>query len=71
MRTWRSTYVTFGFALRPMLLPGARARGYERAFSDEWDEAPEPVREAAASLRYRDFLTVALVLDGEDLFPDN
>ena len=24
-----------------------------------------------AGLRYRDFLTVALVLDGEDLFPDN
>ncbi len=28
-------------------------------------------REAAQGLRYRDFLTVALVLDGEDLFPDN
>ena len=27
--------------------------------------------EAAQGLRYRDFLTVALVLDGEDLFPDN
>ena len=26
---------------------------------------------AAKGLRYRDFLTVALVLDGEDLFPDN
>jgi protoporphyrinogen oxidase len=33
--------------------------------------APEAVREAAQGLRYRDFLTVALVLDGEDLFPDN
>jgi len=33
--------------------------------------APPEVREAASSLRYRDFLTVALVLDGEDLFPDN
>jgi protoporphyrinogen oxidase len=33
--------------------------------------APEPVQEAARGLRYRDFLTVALVLDGEDLFPDN
>src|SRR4051812_24257232 len=31
--------------------------------------ATEPVREAARGLRYRDFLTVALVLDGEDLFP--
>ncbi len=29
------------------------------------------VIEAARGLRYRDFLTVALVLDGEDLFPDN
>ena len=26
---------------------------------------------AAKGLRYRDFLTVSLVLDGEDLFPDN
>ncbi len=33
--------------------------------------APAPVREAAQGLRYRDFLTVALVIDGEDLFPDN
>src|SRR6476661_4634702 len=32
---------------------------------------PERVVEAAKGLRYRDFLTVALVLDGEDLFPDN
>jgi protoporphyrinogen oxidase len=29
------------------------------------------VRRAARQLRYRDFLTVALVIDGEDLFPDN
>src|SRR4051812_28606271 len=34
-------------------------------------EAPKGVQEAARGLRYRDFLTVALVLDGEDLFPDN
>jgi protoporphyrinogen oxidase len=33
--------------------------------------APLTVRDAAHGLRYRDFLTVALVLDGEDLFPDN
>jgi protoporphyrinogen oxidase len=33
--------------------------------------APLAVREAAQGLRYRDFLTVALILDGEDLFPDN
>jgi protoporphyrinogen oxidase len=32
---------------------------------------PDDVLEAAAGLRYRDFLTVALVVDGEDLFPDN
>jgi protoporphyrinogen oxidase len=32
---------------------------------------PEHVIEAARGLRYRDFLTVALVLDGDDLFPDN
>jgi protoporphyrinogen oxidase len=32
---------------------------------------PAAVREAAAGLRYRDFLTVALVLRGEDRFPDN
>ncbi len=33
--------------------------------------APEDVQEAAQGLRYRDFITVSLVLDGEDLFPDN
>jgi protoporphyrinogen oxidase len=32
---------------------------------------PREVLEAAKGLRYRDFLTVALVVDGEDLFPDN
>jgi protoporphyrinogen oxidase len=32
---------------------------------------PAPTREAAEGLRYRDFLTVALILEGEDLFPDN
>jgi protoporphyrinogen oxidase len=35
------------------------------------DGAPREVSEAAQGLRYRDFLTVALVIDGEDLFPDN
>lgn len=34
-------------------------------------EPPPPVREAAEGLRYRDFLVVALILDQEDLFPDN
>jgi protoporphyrinogen oxidase len=33
--------------------------------------APRDVVKAGAGLRYRDFLTVALVLDGEDPFPDN
>jgi protoporphyrinogen oxidase len=33
--------------------------------------APAQVRSAARGLRYRDFLTVALVLDGDDPFPDN
>jgi protoporphyrinogen oxidase len=33
--------------------------------------APGKVQGAAQGLRYRDFLTVALVIDGEDLFPDN
>jgi protoporphyrinogen oxidase len=33
--------------------------------------APAEVREAGNTLRYRDFLTVALVIDGEDPFPDN
>jgi protoporphyrinogen oxidase len=33
--------------------------------------APEPVRRAAAALSYRDFVTVALMVDRKDLFPDN
>ena len=33
--------------------------------------APQDVIDAARGLRYRDFLTVALVLDGSDPFPDN
>jgi protoporphyrinogen oxidase len=32
--------------------------------------APGEVQAAATGLRYRDFLTVALIIDGEDLFPD-
>ena len=34
-------------------------------------DAPGEVRDAARGLRYREFLTVLLVIDGEDLFPDN
>lgn len=33
--------------------------------------APPEVRAAAAALRYRDFLTVCLIVDRADLFPDN
>ena len=33
--------------------------------------APEPVRHAAQALSYRDFLTVALIIDRAELFPDN
>ena len=33
--------------------------------------APEGVREAAGRLAYRDFITVALIIDDPDLFPDN
>ncbi|MBV9819147.1 MAG: NAD(P)/FAD-dependent oxidoreductase [Solirubrobacterales bacterium] len=34
-------------------------------------QAPPEVRDAARGLRYREFLTVLLVIDGEDPFPDN
>jgi protoporphyrinogen oxidase len=34
-------------------------------------EAPVDVRDAARGLRYRDFLTVALVIQDEEMFPDN
>jgi len=34
-------------------------------------QPPAPVRAAAERLRYRDFLTVALILNKRDLFPDN
>ena len=34
-------------------------------------DAPGEVRDAARGLRYRDFLTVALVIENESLFPDN
>ncbi len=32
---------------------------------------PEPVRRAAADFNYRDFLTVAVIVTGRGLFPDN
>jgi protoporphyrinogen oxidase len=34
-------------------------------------DAPGEVRDAARGLRYREFVTVLLVIEGEDLFPDN
>jgi protoporphyrinogen oxidase len=34
-------------------------------------EPPAEVRDAARGLRYREFLTVLLVIEGKDLFPDN
>ena len=34
-------------------------------------EAPGEVRDAARGLRYREFLTVLLVIEGKDPFPDN
>ncbi len=33
--------------------------------------APAEVRAAATNLKYRDFITVALIVDAPDLFPDN
>jgi protoporphyrinogen oxidase len=43
-------------------------RSLVRAFRPE---APLPVRDAAGGLAYRDFVVVALIIDEEDLFPDN
>jgi protoporphyrinogen oxidase len=35
------------------------------------DAIPEPAREAAKRLKYRDFITVALIVDRAEVFPDN
>ena len=43
-------------------------RNLVRAFGAD---APAPVRAAGEGLKYRDFLVVALMVDREDLFPDN
>ena len=51
---------------RDLLAAAARDGRHRRAVGPAAD-----VHEAAQGLRYRDFLTVALILDGEDLFPDN
>jgi protoporphyrinogen oxidase len=43
-------------------------RSLVRAFDPA---TPASVRDAAEGLQYRDFILVALILDGDDLFPDN
>jgi protoporphyrinogen oxidase len=43
-----------------------------RELFEKLDPPPPPeVRKAAADLNYRDFLTVALIVNKEDVFPDN
>jgi len=42
-----------------------------RELVERMEDAPAPVVEAASSLKYRDFLTVCLIIDQADLFPDN
>ena len=61
---------------RPAASASSRARSSPRcrcARPSAWPAPPRPatVQAARQGLRYRDFLTVALVIDGEDLFPDN
>ena len=52
--------------------PTSSARCRYGTWSPPSDPAPPPpVRSAAAHLRFRDFLTVALVIDRADVFPDN
>jgi protoporphyrinogen oxidase len=43
-------------------------RSLVRAFDPA---APSDVRDAANGLKYRDFILVALIVDGDNLFPDN
>lgn len=43
-----------------------------RDLMEAWSPAPPPeVLEAARRLQYRDFISVALIVDAPDLFPDN
>ncbi len=42
-----------------------------RELVERMEDAPAPVVEAAGALKYRDFLTVCLIIDQADLFPDN
>ena len=43
-------------------------RSLVRAFDPA---TPAAVRDAAEGLQYRDFILVALIMEGDDLFPDN
>ena len=61
--------VAGGETLRPAYVISSLPLRSTVAIADP--EAPVDVRDAARGLRYRDFLTVALVIEGEDLFPDN
>lgn len=63
VRGARSERVAAGSLLSTMPL-----RQLVRAFSPS---APEQVIAAADRLKYRDFITVALIVDSPDLFPDN
>jgi protoporphyrinogen oxidase len=56
--TFAGTHVVSSLALRDLVA----------AFDPE---APEDVRRAAEGLKYRDFLTVLLIVRRKDLFPDN
>ncbi len=42
-----------------------------RELVERMEDAPAPVVDAASSLKYRDFLTVCLIIDQAELFPDN
>ena len=42
-----------------------------RELVERMEEAPAAVVEAAGALKYRDFLTVCLIVDQAELFPDN
>src|SRR3954454_16623220 len=58
-----------GYRIRPSHVISSLPLRATVAFANP--EADDRVRQAAQGLRYRDFLTVALVIEGEDLFPDN
>ncbi|MEQ1896970.1 MAG: NAD(P)/FAD-dependent oxidoreductase [Vicinamibacterales bacterium] len=49
----------------------AAVRSLIRGLEPDGADVPPQVREAAEGLRYRDFVVVALILNREELFPDN